>query len=680
MRFQIINQCSSRGDTMINKVKKGSSLVSVLVTLGILITVGTAVMSLSVSDYKSRIVESKRVKNLYESESGLEEAYGVLGSIVDEAVDEGNKKVDEYMVNLKEALKEDNIVKVQNSVFKPSYRENVKSNMDKIMEEDSGIILNHNENSPEVKIINLKEDIKFNDKGILTLVLQSSFTTESPEGKKQQRIIKATYNIETPDYNNPYAVETEKVSVPMRSVWSKALVVEKNLNANGDLTVNGDIFVRGNTNSSGDEGIIISGENNSLNISGNAVTLKDTLLSSPSNIFDMNNINGSLYTGSLSIQKSASGSNINIKGSVYANNDLVLNGVQSNITIEKGFYGFNDVSGLKEGDNKEKNSSSILVNAGDIGNGSSITIGGEAMLMGTAYIKTDPNYQTGESVAIKGNYRAYSAPLQSDPDKNLNEDNVVLEYISPLQLVTKFKDNNELNFKDKSKYFELYSKTENNKLKINGISLPDKTIRSGSIITTDSKGKAVVLGENYTNDELSNIKAKKDNYLQAVGEVDAITQEIDFNKINQPIEVITSSKDETEVICVKNDSKAIVLTKEGYNSASGEKVYLKDGKGKGIIITKGDVYLDGPINFSGAIITEGNLIVTGVGKKELNYDAEYLKKLIALNLNKFEGLFKKPAPSDYQMVEIRSDIKSDNKVISTLRNNYITTQNWKIIK
>ncbi len=333
---------------MINKVKKGSSLVSVLVTLGILITVGTAVMSLSVSDYKSRIFESKRIKNLYESESGLEEAYGILGSIVDEAINEGNKKVDEYMVNLKEALKEDNIVKVQNSVFKPSYRENVKSNIDKIMEEDSGAILSHNENSPEVKIITLKEDIKFNDKGILTLVLQSSFTTESPEGKKQQRIIKATYNIETPDYNNPYAVETEKVSVPMRSVWSKALVVEKNLNANGDLTVNGDIFVRGNTNSGGDEGIIISGENNSLNISGNAVTLKDTLLSSPSNTFNMNNINGSLYTGSLSIQKSASGSNINIKGSVYANNDLVLNGVQSNITIEKGFYGFNDVSGLKE--------------------------------------------------------------------------------------------------------------------------------------------------------------------------------------------------------------------------------------------------------------------------------------------------------------------------------------------
>lgn len=678
MRFQIISQCSNRGNTMINKVKKGSSLVSVLVTLGILITVGTAVMSLSVSDYKSRIVESKRVKNLYESESGLEEAYGVLGSIVDKAIDEGNKAVGKYMEDHKAEFKEDNIVKVQNSVFKPSYKDTVILEINSIMDEKLGIILNHNEDSPEVKIITSKDDIKFNDKGILTLVLQSSFATESPEGIKQQRIIKATYNIETPDYTNPYAVETEKVSVPMRRIWSKALVVEKNLNANANLSVDGDIFVRGNSNSNGDEGIIIFGEKSSLNINGNAVTLKDTILSSPLNSFDMTN--GSLYTGSLSIQKSASGSNINIKSSVYANNDLVLNGMQSNITIENGFYGFNDVSGLKEGDNKEKNSSSVLVNAGDIGNGSSITIGGEAMLMGTAYIKTNPNYQTGESVAIKGNYRAYSAPLQSDPDKKLNEDNVVLEYISPLQLVTKFKDNTELNFKDKSKYFELYSKTENNKLKINGISLPDKTIRSGSIITTDSKGNAVVLGENYTNDELSNIKAKTDNYSQAVAEIDAITQEIDFNKINQPIEVITSSQDETEVIYVKNDNKAIVLTKDGYNSANGEKINLKDGKGKGIIINKGDVYLDGPINFTGTIITAGNLIVTGVGKKELNYDAEYLKKLIALNLNKFEGIFIKPAPSDYQIVEIRSDIKSDNKVVSTLRNNYVTTQNWKIIK
>lgn len=674
MRFQIISQCSSRGNTMINKVKKGSSLVSVLVTLGILITVGTAVMSLSVSDYKSRIVESKRVKNLYESESGLEEAYGVLGSIVDKAVDEGNKKVDGYMGNLKEALKEENIVKVQNSVFKPSYKDTVVLEINSIMDDKLGIILNHNENSPEVKIVTLKDDIKFNDKGILTLVLESSFATESSEGNKQQRVIKATYNIETPDYTNPYAVETEKVSVPMRSIWSKALVVEKNLNANAILSVNGDIFVRGNSNSRGDEGIIISGENTSLNINGNAVTLKDTILSSPLNSYNMTN--GSLYTGSLSIKKEASGSNINIKGSVYANNDLVLNGMQSNITIENGFYGFNDVSGLKEDDSKEKNSSSILVNAADIGNGSSITIGGEAMLMGTAYIKTNPDYQTGESVAIKGNYRAYSAPLQSDPEGKLNEDNVVLEYRSPLQLVTKFKDNSELNFKDKSKYFELYSKTENNKLRLSGISLPDDTIRSGSIITKNG----VVKGENYTLDKSSKIKEKVDKYIQAVGEIDTLTKEIDFDKINQSIDFVRSSQDETEVIYVKNDNKAIVLTKDGYNSASGEKIYLKDGKGKGIIITKGDVYLDGPISFTGTIITAGNLIVTGVGTKELNYDGEYLKKLIALNLNRFEGVFKKPAPSDYQMVEIRSDIKSDNEVVSTIRNNYITTQNWKMIK
>jgi len=92
------------------------------------------------------------------------------------------------------------------------------------------------------------------------------------------------------------------------------------------------------------------------------------------------------------------------------------------------------------------------------------------------------------------------------------------------------------------------------------------------------------------------------------------------------------------------------------------------------------VYLDGSINFTGTIITAGNVIVTKQGKKVINYDGEYVKKLIALNLNKFEGIFKKSAPADYQMVEIRSDFKTDDKVVSTIRNNYITTQNWKIIK
>lgn len=676
MRFQIISQCISRRDTMINKVKKGSSLVSVLVTLGILITVGTAVMSLSVSDYKSRIVESKRVKNLYESESGLEEAYGILGSIVDEAIVQGNEAVDKYMADHKAELKEESLEKVQNSVFKPSYKDAVLQKINIIMDDKSGVILKHDENSPEVKIVTSKEDIKFNEKGILTLVLQSSFATESSEGKKQQRIIKAAFNMQTPNYINPYAVETEKVSVPIRSLWSKALVVEKNLQDNGDLTVNGDVFVRGNTNSNVDEGIIISGENNSLNIKGNAVTLKDTLLCSPLNTFYMQDINGSLYTGSLSIQKPALNSNINIKGSVYANNDLVLNGKGSNIVIENGFYGFNDVSGLKEGDSKEKNSSSILVNAEDIGNGSSITIGKSAMLMGTAYIKTNPNYQTGESVAIKGNYRAYSAPLQSDPEKRLNEDNVVLEYRSPLQLVTKFKDNTELNFKDKSKYFELYSKTENNKLKLNGINLPEDTIRSGSIITKNG----VVEGENYTLDKDSKIKEKVDKYSQAVGEIDTIIEEVDFNKIKEPMKVVRSSMDETEVIYVVNDSADIALASAESFNPKEVNIPLKNGQGRGIIITKGDVYLDGSINFTGTIITAGNVIITKQGKKVINYDGDYIKKLIALNLNTFEGIFKKPAPADYQMVEIRSDFKTDDKVVSTIRNNYITTQNWKIIK
>ncbi|MBZ9692929.1 DUF2572 family protein [Clostridium sp. M14] len=74
------------------KKKKGSSLITVVIIFTILITVGTAILSMTVGDYKIRIKESKRIENLYKSDSGLDVAYDVIIKTFDGAVKFGDFK------------------------------------------------------------------------------------------------------------------------------------------------------------------------------------------------------------------------------------------------------------------------------------------------------------------------------------------------------------------------------------------------------------------------------------------------------------------------------------------------------------------------------------------------------------------------------------------------------------
>ena len=134
------------------------------------------------------------------------------------------------------------------------------------------------------------------------------------------------------------------------------------------------------------------------------------------------------------------------KGMVYTSNDLSLYATKSHINIDK-YYGINDIGGERTVDKDYNSSSSIIVNTDDIGtkDGSSINIG-DAIINGTAYINTSTPYQTGESVAVKGNYRAYTIPIPkstgtvNDGSNAYDEDKVDFVYNAPLQLVDSFKE------------------------------------------------------------------------------------------------------------------------------------------------------------------------------------------------------------------------------------------------
>jgi len=336
--------------------KRGSSLVTVILVFGILFTVGTAVMALSLSDVKMRVNESKRVQNLYGSESGLEEAYGIFSTYVDEGIKVGNGKVKNYLATLNEEngliaqekqkfnngetynsnyINNDGTVNEKyikdniDIIFKEGYKENFTNRIKDILDNKSGYVMGNKDTSPRVNIKNLKpEEVTFdilNNLEEMKINLHSAYHEIDNNGFKNQREVESTFKISVPKYDAPYSVETEKISLPDNIIRGKTLVTNSNLelNTNSNLSLQGDVYVLGSNDLvNTTTGIIINGQNSNLNLKDAKIVSKgDTRIQGGSSTI-IGDDKSTLYTGSLSIEKSAVASKGDIKGTVYANNEL----------------------------------------------------------------------------------------------------------------------------------------------------------------------------------------------------------------------------------------------------------------------------------------------------------------------------------------------------------------------
>ena len=343
-----------------------------------------------------------------------------------------------------------------------------------------------NVSSDDEKNVNAEPLVKtFDGDEPIEISVESTYTYNSTP-----RTTKATYEINVAKYNVQYNLLPDQiVKIPKNPMWSKALMV------NGDVEINGGNVVIGNdsnlkdTNNTGiyvagkELGIDIKSINSKLKVTGNLVTNKDLMISyNKDNIAENKNVEviGNIYGRNIIINNNilidAEGNHIlqeekkgeiNVKkldetrdGSVYLMDDLEINGEKSTVDIAGSYYGVSDGS---EGErNNPDNSSSIIINTGDIGkqdvdgstidNKSALTIGKNVYIAGTSYIDLSNKikYQTGESLSIVGNYRAYTLALPftdeylAEDIKNKDnirykEDNVLFDYIDPLTLVTKYK-------------------------------------------------------------------------------------------------------------------------------------------------------------------------------------------------------------------------------------------------
>jgi hypothetical protein len=754
----------------VGKKKKGASLITVVVVFAILLTVGTATLALTATDYRVRVGESKRVQNLYSAESGLDVTNEIVDKLLQRAIKKGNEAVDSLMVaiqstidNERSMLKENpqatgltyvnssanidetKIKLAQNDTFKTVFKNYITESLASygnksriVYSIEKGIYFNHSEqeiavdfnvqDKPVIAVI--APTVSFNGDN-LTLGVQSSFKT-SVTGTSSlvnlpfERKVQVNFNIKAPNYNDNYFVQTEKVAIPVNPVYQRAIAIDGDLTINGNVEIYGDIFVKGRDSTISDKvydkytsGIKIQGKNGPTTFTGTIVT------SNSFNIKDTNSVvinkyaddaagekSGKLFANNVYVGKSSAsdvsstGSSLTVNGAVYTDNDLALNAPKSSITINE-YYGISDKTDLsspiKRLDNKEERlSSSIIINSDDIGEsgGSAIRINNKAYIMGTAYIQTSPNpYQTGESVAVKGNYVAYSSQLNSSEASSagLNGSNVYFGYYNPLQMVEAYNKDGvrtEMQLDDKNKYFSYYAKDGNlNNLKTGGIYLPQNTVSVANYI---SNGR--VNPRNYPSDTDGLINDLKKEYARQVFlmgfstgadfmdkyEKAAVEKYVYKNQVyfQDSASTLNQVVDGDRVIINHDKTKKVVISGIGASLAGDIQVdATSTGKVKGVIVTAGDVEIAGQVDFKGTIIAAGNLTTTADAKKKtITYDSTYVIKVIGYNYDKFKTLFNLNDPISTQTVEVGATVGKATEGASVVTNQLISRKSWRMLK
>lgn len=516
----------------------------------------------------------------------------------------------------------------------------------------------------------------------ILVAISSTFTsTGNVDDMTNKRTVSMKFRINAPDYNQKMGNETVQVETASYPI-EKALVTDNNLNVNkGTTTVAGDIWVKGN-----DDSISYSGTSYSYDKYNAGIFVNNA------STFNVNN--GNLYTANtLNIQKN---SNVTVDQDVYAlnayigpksniasdseaetvgtnnsftvknlvtNNDLTMNSKKSKAIIES-FYGINDKSiadtdiiiDAESKKNSSRNSSSIIVNEYA---GSTLEFKNYVLVQGVAYIETDESYKTGESVGVKGNYKAYSDVLPSGKKVTFKE-------YDPLTLVENNADGNKMSVSEKADYFnEFFSDPNNSSILLDGgiqFDNINRVFTLGAYVYKDKdSGKSGVNRGGVTSEVAQSIvQAKQRDFAKYVFAMDdlvytkksdtelylgnsvvnTVEKLVDFSKssyIPKGSSELNLTESYGKLFYNTDEAKTITITKDGIeidgkviNSKIQDKVDKGDNAQYALIVTKGKVNITGgDVNFKGCIIAVGDINIDGDGTKNIAYDSEAVKQIKA---------------------------------------------------
>jgi hypothetical protein len=693
----------------IRKKKKGSTFVTVVVVMAIIFTTGTTILAVTANDYKMRINQSKKLQNLYEADSGLDVVENIIIKTSQEAIKYADKEVKKKFTELDDKDRSKDKI---NEIFKDKFYEFLTVRNKEILNEkeveileylilekkyikailesgkleyDSAISNIENRFIIEIPEGGYVKNINNGKVSNITIEVKSNF--ESTEGQlKNKKTVSTKYSITAPDYNS------EITSINIYPVFDgKAITADGNMNVESlgnksIVNISGDIWVQGNNNLGNNPEYTfdkyiggIKLDNTSFNINGNIYTANTFHLN---NLVNESSVNGDIYAKNIYVGKSINSNvsklnNISFEKNVVVNNDLALNATNSNIVIKNNFYGINEKTTEVSTANKALSSSSIIVN--DTSNTSTITVNKDSYIMGVAYLNaTDESgnkYQTGESVAVKGNYLAYT-----DVDDVLNgATNVTLKYYSPLQLLES--KNGQSNATMKADYFAEYYSKNNNSYNFNdgGVSLK-KSVKSVGASVKDNQGN--IQKSNINDSDISIVNEQRNEFARnvfAMGDTTGlgddlydgqevkrqVSNQVNFNEIRR---VQGSSFDITEgMVILKGNENENIEIENG--KIKGTDIELS----KGLIIANGDITIDGNFSFTGNIITTGNIILKGEGEKNITYDPQVVRSILALNYDLLKDIFVKSQGNREEVkVTSASELYSVDK--------FLTKSLWRIVK
>lgn len=594
----------------------------------------------------------------------------------------------------------------------------------------------------------------FLKQGYYNIGVKSSFYSEKLLGnandssKTNERQVKVNFKISVPELNDIYNQEAVGTIQKYLATQDRAITVngDMNLNEVNNFAVNnGEIYVGGTTPSSvvlnrsyeKYSGGITVYNSNKVNFEKDVITRNTLNLRSGANVTIGGNLYGSnIYVGGNAYDSSdvkntilnqpADNAALTVN-KVVIDNDLGLKAKNSNVTIND-FFGVNDKNISKNGNptdyygnpvDRTKSSSSIIVNSDD--DSSKVIINSSAYIMGTAHINTNETdtdssneYQTGESSAVKGNYIAYTVPLDASEK---------LAYYNPLQLL------DEPDVIKKATHFVNYWNAKGTgNLRTGGIQLPIKVKTDGTVDTSNIHtlgalvyqldGQIGVVGSTYVIDSDRNnpdspvYKAQAEFASKVYRFNQSATKPYDYDetkvtdfsnlvdantsKISAAKYDITKENNNGEHAIFNGDStKPLIIEKSDGTTdeiISGSdnilvKVAPKDGKYtlNGVIVSAGNVSIDdNDITINGCLIVGGNLNINEQSNITVNYDSGVIERVQAKNQEVFQAVFGQILVDDTQNVN-STDSSNNSTSSDSAPTNYdlkyfLEKKLWQIIK
>ncbi|MGL4624372.1 MAG: pilus assembly PilX N-terminal domain-containing protein [Culicoidibacterales bacterium] len=669
------------------KKREGSTLVVALMIFTVLFIVGASVMSMVTMAVKVQGVGQKQTQALYGAESGITFVQAALektfetATLVAQETAESDETFQQLIVNF---IGQDPENKFTESAKQLAYW----SDADTLV----SVLPPTRASNISLEILDAHQYDVENKKWLFGV--QSTFTDQS----QIERVVQVDIEITIPPWS-PAPNDKEpnpEVEVPLEPLLIRnSLTIGGNLYIeNNNVNVQNNVFVAGRPSDELDsvqdkyEGGIYNNQPSGGNLvfpDGRVVATGQTFHANGNTTSGLKSAN--IYAQNILITESA---DFEARAGIL-DNDLVVTATDSNIIFDN-YYGINDVT--IDRPSLYRDSSSILINTPDPSK-IRLNISTSAYISGTAMIDLAKPYQTGESVAVQGNYLVYTLPIEelttlcNNPQTTTEIgkcSELVYEYRQPLQVLTgvqKLDGFQEWTIAQKAKYFREVANTVTKAQELLNYSASVNVARwnsfaAGALLYTENNQVKVKIPEADTSAKITAMQAdqqpeyarqvyrlgytaaeglpvtaaEEKAYLQAVydqyGE-DAwgIHNIIDFSN-GEPVspENIGSYEDAiNENLLYNPDPNKTVHVIDGDQACppTTEAVCLKmfDRWEDRLIITAGDVifHTNKGYVFSGAVIAAGDMTITGTGAVRIQLHQNMAELIAKYGGDKLAGVF-----------------------------------------